>query len=237
MKKYNVFDLDVCTFDDIADAVSQIRNLDASGGLMLTALNPEKIMTSMDDKDIKNILTLSDILYPDGIGVVKSITRKYGAVQSRIPGCELWEELVKDFSKQNEPIYILGSSEGVITKTVDKLKKLYNSNIVGFQNGYFSDDEAVIDDIINSNAKFVSVALGSPRQELFIARCKSRGVNAVMMGVGGSYDVFTENVKRAPKMWRFLGLEWLYRLLSQPTRVSRQVKLVRFLYYFLTRKF
>ncbi|WP_420068332.1 WecB/TagA/CpsF family glycosyltransferase, partial [Actinobacillus pleuropneumoniae] len=114
----------------------------------------------------------------------------------------------------------------------------WNVDIVGLQDGYFDNKEqrAVIERIKRSGAKLVTVAMGSPKQEKFIADAAREYPDCLYMGVGGTYDVFIGKVKRAPKIWQDLGLEWLYRLLSQPTRWRRQVNLLRFLYYYCTKQ-
>ncbi|WP_139766913.1 WecB/TagA/CpsF family glycosyltransferase, partial [Salmonella enterica] len=85
-----------------------------------------------------------------------------------------------------------------------------------------------------SGAKIVTVAMGSPKQELLMRDCREVHPHALYMGVGGTYDVFTGHVKRAPKIWQNLGLEWLYRLLSQPRRITRQMRLLRYLRWHYT---
>jgi UDP-N-acetyl-D-mannosaminouronate:lipid I N-acetyl-D-mannosaminouronosyltransferase len=107
-------------------------------------------------------------------------------------------------------------------------------NIVGSQDGYFKPEDrtALFERIRLSGAKIVTVAMGSPKQEILMRDCRNVYPDALYMGVGGTYDVFTGHVKRAPKVWRELGLEWLYRLLSQPTRWRRQLKLLKFLGYY-----
>lgn len=103
----------------------------------------------------------------------------------------------------------------------------------GSQDGYFKPEErdALFERIRASGAKFVTVAMGSPKQELLMRDCRKVYPDALYMGVGGTYDVFTGHVKRAPKAWQDMGLEWLYRLLSQPTRWRRQFKLLKYVTY------
>lgn len=107
-------------------------------------------------------------------------------------------------------------------------------NIVGSQDGYFKPEqrEILFNRIQASGAKIVTVAMGSPKQEIVIRDCRQVYPDALYMGIGGTYDVFTGHIKRAPKLWQRLGLEWLYRLLAQPSRIKRQVKLLRFLAYY-----
>ena len=112
-------------------------------------------------------------------------------------------------------------------------------NIVGSQDGYFKPEQrqALFERIHASGAQIVTVAMGSPKQEIFMRDCRLVHPDALYMGVGGTYDVFTGHVKRAPKIWQTLGLEWLYRLLSQPSRIKRQLRLLRYLRWHYTGNF
>jgi UDP-N-acetyl-D-mannosaminouronate:lipid I N-acetyl-D-mannosaminouronosyltransferase len=193
------------------------------------AINPEKIMLAKNDETIRNILVNNEIRYPDGIGVVKFLSYKSKIDITRIPGCELWEAIMQEAGKRATPVYLVGSKPATLKNTVNKLQDMYSVNIAGYHDGYFSDEKLLINDILNSKAKIVTVALGSPKQEIFISECRAAGINAFFMGVGGTYDVFTGNVKRAPKFFCDLGLEWFYRLISQPTRIYRQRNLFKFL--------
>lgn len=195
---------------------------------MAIAINPEKIMLARKDNKIKEILESSHIRYADGIGVVKAIKYKHGLTIPRLPGCELWESLMQEGGKRNSKVFIIGASQETLAATCEKLKDVYDVNIVGQHDGYFSNKEEIIEKVIFSKADIVSVALGSPKQERFIMDCIQAGSTSIFMGVGGTYDVFTGKVKRAPAFWRKMNLEWLYRLLSQPTRWKRQVNLLKF---------
>ncbi|WP_140149361.1 WecB/TagA/CpsF family glycosyltransferase, partial [Vibrio parahaemolyticus] len=109
-------------------------------------------------------------------------------------------------------------------------------NIVGFADGYFQDDDVMIKKILSLTPDIVTVAMGSPRQEIFIQKCRDAGVDAFMMGVGGTYNVFVGAVERAPESWCKVNLEWLYRLIKEPSRIFRQVRLLKFLWLAITRK-
>jgi UDP-N-acetyl-D-mannosaminouronate:lipid I N-acetyl-D-mannosaminouronosyltransferase len=178
------------------------------------------------------------IRYPDGIGVVKTLIRKSKRKVSRIPGCELWETVMKRSGEFGIPVYLVGASKDVITATSEQLTKQYNVNVCGFQDGYFKQEEEneVIDVIAKLQPKVVTVALGSPRQEIFIQKCIAVCPDTFFMGVGGTYDVYTNNVKRAPLIFRQLNLEWFYRLMSQPSRIFRQTNLLKYFYLDLIRK-
>lgn len=211
--------------EDAADKILASYNQDA---IILTAFNPEKYIRAEKDPALDSILVNSDILYPDGIGIILALKRKYGIFYSRIPGCELWQALIKKCSANSKSIFLVGASSDILNATLSKLNTEVGVEIVGYSDGFFSDEAELIRRIKESNASFVSVAMGTPKQEKFMMSCKKSGVKAILMGVGGTYDVYTGNVKRAPDIWCRLGCEWLYRLLSQPSRALRQVSLIKF---------
>ena len=133
------------------------------------------------------------------------------------------------------PVFLIGGLAVVLTQTFAKLTEM-GVKVVGMQDGYFdpNEEEQLIQKVKASGAKIITVALGSPKQELLMARIQQAYPDALYMGVGGSYDVFVGKVKRAPKAWQRLGLEWLYRLFHQPTRWKRQKRLLKYAYYYLT---
>ncbi|MBO2640747.1 MULTISPECIES: WecB/TagA/CpsF family glycosyltransferase [Shewanella] len=222
------------SFDDIIEGmVSKYR---ATGFATVIAVNPEKIVAARDSLVIKNILLDSDIKYPDGVGVSKVMSWRLGRPVVRLPGCELWERLMKYSGDNNLRVFLVGGSDEVLNETVNKLKANYTINLCGSSNGYFKSEESLIQKIKSSCPSVVTVAMGSPRQEEFIFKCKKAGINAIYMGVGGSYDVYTGRVKRAPAFFRKFGLEWLYRLCSQPTRFKRQISLVRYFFLVILKK-
>lgn len=202
----------------------------------IIAINPEKVILGMNDISIKSMITDCDVKYADGIGIVWAIKQKTGISMPRVPGCELWESLMKYSGENNFPVFLVGGESVVVEKTKEKLQKEYQTPVIGFQNGYFEDEVKLIADIKTSGAKLVTVAMGSPRQEELIFKCRDAGINAIFMGVGGTYDVFTGNVKRAPVIWQNMGLEWLYRLLSQPTRWRRQINLLKFIWLYINNR-
>lgn len=201
----------------------------------LVAINAEKVMTAENDAALNSLLGQAEYLYADGISIVRSIRRKYpNADVSRIAGADLWEAMMERAGKEGTPVFLIGGKPEILEQTISKLRSQWNVNIVGSQDGYFTAEnrEALFERIRASGAKIVTVAMGSPKQELLMRDCRKVHPNALYMGVGGTYDVFTGHVKRAPKVWQNLGLEWLYRLLAQPTRIKRQFKLLKFLGYY-----
>jgi UDP-N-acetyl-D-mannosaminouronate:lipid I N-acetyl-D-mannosaminouronosyltransferase len=205
----------------------------------LVAMNAEKLLAAEQDAALCGLLNEAEYKYADGISMVRSIRRKYpGADVSRVAGADLWEAMMERAGKEGTPVFLIGGKPEILAETEQKLRSQWNVNIVGSQDGYFKPEQrdALFERIRDSGAAIVTVAMGSPKQELLMRDCRKVQPLALYMGVGGTYDVFTGHVKRAPKIWQNLGLEWLYRLLSQPSRIRRQLKLLKFLGYYYTGK-
>ena len=196
--------------------------------LILVAVNAEKILNSSDS--IKNLIN-RNIGYPDGIGAVMAFKKQGIRDVTKIPGCELWLNII-DFHFSDKTFYLVGGNEEVISKTFLNLKSLYPSiNIVGFRNGFINTEEdkrELLESISMKKPDIVFVAMGSPRQE-FLMEEMYQYRPALYQGLGGSFDVFTGFVKRAPAWWVNNNLEWAYRLIRQPRRLKRQFHLVGFL--------
>ena len=200
---------------------------------ILIAVNSEKILK--EDPKLKQIIN-HHIGYPDGVGAVMALGQK-GFQAIKIPGAELWLDIIKKFNNE-KTFYLLGSAQDIIDKTVDKLEKEYpNINIVGYRNGFLNEDdkEKLIRELKNKKPDVVFIAQGSPRQEILMDELIKEH-SALYMGLGGSFDVYTGFKKRAPKLFLKLNLEWLYRLLKEPTRVGRQVVLLKFIYLLMMKK-
>lgn len=228
--------IDVAAFKDMSALLHYI--VPAEGPVFAgsaIAINPEKVLTASSNPQLREVIAAADIRYADGIGVVKAMRRRLGRHVERIPGCELWQELMLRAAHYQVPVFIVGAKPEVLGQTRDKLVA-GGTNLVGAVDGYFSDEAALIRQIKQSEARIVSVAMGSPRQELLIQRIRQAHPNCFYMGVGGTYDVYTGNVKRAPALWCKLNLEWAYRLVLQPSRIGRQLGLLRYLWWYWTGK-
>ncbi|MGX2950610.1 lipopolysaccharide N-acetylmannosaminouronosyltransferase [Ursidibacter sp. B-7004-1] len=205
----------------------------------LVAINAEKIVLSEEDRQLRQLIQASEYNYADGISIVKSIHKKYPQYRhiERIAGADLWLALIRKSAEMAVPVFLIGSEAVTLAETSARLSAI-GVNIVGQQDGYFSSDQEneLIERVQRSGAKLITVALGSPKQELLIQKMQSEYPNALYMGVGGSYDVFIGKVKRAPLIWQKMGLEWLYRLLHQPTRWKRQIRLFKYAYYYVVNK-
>ncbi len=184
-------------------------------------INPEMFKEMEHNQEFKQIIEEAEMVIPDGIGIKIALKLK-GQDCTRIAGIDFARRLLEECAKNSDSVAIIGSKEEVITKAVENLKnEISGLNIVYFHNGYFNDNNEIYKDLAEKNAKLILVALGSPKQEFFIYNAKKILQNCLMVGIGGSLDVWSGQVKRAPKIWQKLGLEWLYRTLSQPERLKR----------------
>lgn len=228
--------IDISVFSSVRAAAEHVISSRLREFNNAIAINPEKIVRISKEPGLRRAAETASINYPDGIGVCLALSLRTGEIVTRIPGCELWEELMRFAGERGVPVFILGGKLQVNTQTVNKLRSELGVNVTGYSDGYFDSDEAMIETIRESGAKIVSVAMGSPRQELFIELCRQAGLTGFFMGVGGTYDVYSGTSKRAPLAFRGLGLEWLYRLSLQPSRIFRQRNLVKFIFMLILRR-
>lgn len=196
---------------------------------ILVAINAEKILhATTHTRSIIN----RNIGYCDGYGAVMALRNKGYSNVIKIPGCELWLKIIAMTYQQQNTYYLVGGKQEIIDQTVSKLKNEFPGiQILGYRNGYIKTDEernALIDDIKAKKPDIVFVAMGSPKQELLMEEMQ-KVHPAIYQGLGGSFDVYTGNVKRAPKWWVKHNLEWAYRLIKEPVRIKRQIHLIRFL--------
>ena len=194
---------------------------------ILVAVNAEKILHATEQS--RNIIN-RNIGYPDGIGAVWALRKKGFMETVKIPGCELWLDIIAKVYK-NKSFYLVGGKQNVIEETVEKLTKEFEGiNILNYRNGYVKTEQEKIDliqDIKTLKPDVVFVAMGSPKQELLMEEIQ-KSHQATYQGLGGSFDVYTGHVERAPQWWVKSNLEWAYRLIKQPSRIKRQIHLVSY---------
>lgn len=203
---------------------------------ILIAMNAEKILHATDHI---RVLVNRNVGYPDGFGAVLGLRRKGESGAIKVPGCELWLDIVKRHYLTST-FYLIGGKPSVIEDTVERLREEFPGiKILNFRDGFIKDSDeknALIEDMVQKRPDVVFVAMGSPKQEQFMEEAQKYH-RAVYQGLGGSFDVYTGRVRRAPSWWIRGNLEWLYRLLQEPARIVRQVHLVRFLMNIYTGRF
>lgn len=201
--------------------------------------NSEIVQNCLENPENYKVINSASMTIPDGIGVVYAAKILKTPLKCKVAGCELAEHIIERISKSGEGIYFFGGGKATETapciakQAADKLCEKYPGLVVsGCRDGYFKDDDT--DDIIRgineSGAKLLFVCLGAPKQEKWIYANRDKLNVNLAMGLGGSLDVFSGNVKRAPKLFIKLNLEWFYRLLCMPYRIGRMMKLPKFLF-------
>lgn len=185
--------------------------------------NPEILTVGHKNKEFdKILLDENTTIIPDGIGVIKGAKMLEIDLSERITGVELTQELIKLCNKYNKSMYLFGSTKEVINKMKKIIEQKYSGiNLLGIQNGYIEDKQAVMEDIKLKKPDVVLVALGVPKQEKLIYDNLQYFEKGIFVGVGGSFDVISGNKKRAPKIFIKLNLEWLYRIAFSPSRWKR----------------
>ncbi|MBV9226847.1 MAG: WecB/TagA/CpsF family glycosyltransferase [Acidobacteriaceae bacterium] len=195
------------------------------------AMNPEKVYKATRNPQLQTVLSSADMRICDGIGISLASMLLHRQYIPRCTGIDLFLKLVRLCAEQNLKIFVLGASPEVNQAGCISLLKSYPGlQIAGQHHGYFEDSQPIIESIRQSGADLLFVAMGSPRQEFWIAEHLPELSVSFCMGIGGSLDVVSGSAKRAPAAFRALGAEWLYRLLSQPGRLRRQAALPVFAY-------
>jgi N-acetylglucosaminyldiphosphoundecaprenol N-acetyl-beta-D-mannosaminyltransferase len=191
--------------------------------LHVVTINAEMIVTAQQDQLLDRIVRHAHLIVPDGSGVVFALKLAKQNV-SKLPGIELAAAAIKMAAEKKKRIALLGGKPEVMEKLKAVLAAQHPGiNIVATHDGYWSpdDEDKVVDELAQAQPDLLLVAMGVPRQEYFLDRWQASFPHAVMIGVGGSFDVWTGTVKRAPLLFRRFHLEWLYRLLAEPWRYKR----------------
>lgn len=211
--------IDTYSFEE---AVSKAKELiDGNCVSQVVTINPEIFEYANKDSDFTNIIREAEMVIPDGVGV-KLALQINNKKAFRIPGIDFAKRLLKETSINNIPVAIIGAKEEIVTKAIENLEKEINGlNVVYYHNGYFKNPDEIYNDLNLKSPKLVLVAMGAPKQEQFIYNAKKTIKPCLMVGIGGSLDVWSGNVKRAPKLFQMFGLEWFYRTLTQPSRLKR----------------
>ncbi|WP_219834513.1 WecB/TagA/CpsF family glycosyltransferase [Paenibacillus sp. R14(2021)] len=205
----------------------------------LITANPEIVMAAKQEPQLQAIVNAADLITPDGIGVVLAAKWQGVLIPERVTGFDLLTRLLEGAKTKGFSLYVVGADEETNAKAASIIVDKYPGvEIVGRHNGYYKgeQEEALVADIERKQPDLLIVALGAPNAEKWIYKHKSRLKAKVAFGVGGSLDVIAGKVKRAPVIWQKLNVEWLYRLLKQPSRWRRQLVLPKFALTILTTK-
>lgn len=215
--------IDPLTMKETVDAVEQY--VLKKHPLHLMGVNADKINQCHEDEKIKKIVNESGIINADGASVVLASKFLGAPVPERVAGIDLMQNLLELSNKKGYSVYFFGAKEEILQDMLKAFKQRYpDLDVVGYRNGYFSpeDEEKIQEDIKDKKPDFVFVGITSPKKEYIIQSFMDNGINAVFMGVGGSFDVLSGHIKRAPLWMQKLNLEWLFRVANEPKRLFKR---------------
>ena len=215
---------DDLTLDEAAEAGAAL--VEGGGFHYAVTPNPEFLLTARHDEPFRQALLGADLVLADGVGVTYAAKILGRPLKGRVPGIEFAQRLLAWMAAHGKRLFLLGAKPGVAELAAANLKAAYPGLIVcGTHDGYFQEDGPVVKAIQESAADVVFVCLGAPKQELWMVRNGPAAGARLMVGLGGSLDVFAGVVERAPEGFQKLGLEWLYRLIKEPHRIGRMARL------------
>jgi len=208
----------------LADALKVVETAwQTEKGLHVATLNAEMVIAARENVDLDRIIRHAHLIVPDGAGVVWALSLSGHSIK-RLPGIDLSSESLKSAAQKGIKIALLGGRKEVIESLLQSFpQKFPNLQIAFARDGYFDKGEegSLVEEIKKSDARLILVALGVPKQEIFIDRYREQFPRSVLIGVGGSFDVWAGAARRAPVIFQQLNLEWLYRLIKEPWRLKR----------------
>lgn len=222
-----------------ADTIELLKNrIKTKQKTFIVTANPEIVMYAQRDPDYKKIVQSADYVVPDGIGIIMGAKLLKNPLPERIPGFDLMKDLLAIADKERLNVFFLGAREEVLNRAIHNVKKEYPGiQIAGSHHGFFNENDSNVAEMVHqADPDLTFVALGFPRQEKWISQNYHLFQKGIFMGVGGSFDVLSGEVKRAPAAWRKLNIEWLYRLIKQPQRWKRMAFLPLFILKVLIKK-
>ena len=201
-----------------------IKYANTISGQVIT-INPEMIENASQNPDFAEIINSAELVIPDGIGVEIGL-KILGYNVRRIAGIEFSHRMIEECAKNSQSVALVGAKPQIVEKAKENLEKEISGLYITYaHDSYFSNDEEIINELKIRQPRLVLCALGSPKQEEFIIKAKQVLPNALFVGVGGSFDVWSGVVERAPEIYQKLGLEWLYRTVKEPKRFKRIFKI------------
>lgn len=220
-------------FDNVTMSEALVRGeelLCSEGTHYVVTPNPEIVETCREDSEANRAVNGADLVLPDGIGVIYGAKMLGTPLKERVPGIEFGTNMIEKCAELGKSVFLLGAKPGVAEAAAENLKKKFpNLLIAGTHDGYFKEDAPVAGEMKASSADMALVCLGAPKQELFMANYGEATGCKLMMGLGGSLDIFAGVAQRAPEFYCKHNLEWFYRLVKNPSRIGRMMKLPLFL--------
>lgn len=215
--------LDIITMEETLKRISKF--IEEKKQVQHVDVNVAKLVYAQKDEQLRNIINSSPSVSVDGAGVVLGARTLGINIPERVAGIDLMEKLIEYSAQNGYKVYFFGAEENIVKKVVDSYNKKYSKlKIAGYRNGYYTEaeEEQVIQEIKQAQADILFVAMGVPKQEIFLYKNSEELGVTFSMGVGGSFDVIAGKVKRAPICLQKLNLEWVFRLIQEPRRMWKR---------------
>lgn len=220
-------------FDSLTmdEAVARARDLMAERrAAYVVTPNPEIVMLCRDDPAAMQAVQGADLVLPDGIGVIYGAKILGTPLRAKLPGIDFASALMAQMGQEGKSVFLLGAKPGIADAAAEKMRERFPGLVIaGTNDGYFQDDDPVVEKINAAQPDLLLVCLGAPKQELFMAKYGEATGCHLLMGLGGSMDIFAGVAQRAPEFYCKHNLEWFYRLIKNPSRFGRMMKLPLFL--------
>ena len=220
-------------FDSLTmdEAVARARDLMAERrAAYVVTPNPEIVMLCREDPAAMQAVQGADLVLPDGIGVIYGAKILGTPLRAKLPGIDFASALMAQMGQEGKSVFLLGAKPGVADAAAEKMRARFPGLVIaGTNDGYFQDDDPVVEKINAAQPDLLLVCLGAPKQELFMAKYGEATGCHLLMGLGGSMDIFAGVAQRAPEFYCKHNLEWFYRLIKNPSRIGRMMKLPLFL--------
>jgi N-acetylglucosaminyldiphosphoundecaprenol N-acetyl-beta-D-mannosaminyltransferase len=217
--------VDALTMDETVERLERLMSAEPNTVHQHVVINAAKVVSAQDDELLRTAITSASVINADGMSVVWASRLLGSPLPERVAGIDLMQRLVAWAAANRRSIYLLGATSAVVDEVSLRLVATNPGlKVAGHRNGYWSseEEEAVVTDIAETGADLLFVALPSPAKELFVNRHRDRLNVSLVMGVGGSFDVVSGLIRRAPRWVQKFGLEWLYRMLQEPRRMFRR---------------
>lgn len=239
MDRVKIFGINIenTTLDDVMILLEE--KLDSYGLFTIATPNTEIAMRAKDQPKFADLVNGFDLVVPDGIGLIYASKIRKLPLKERVTGFDISMELLSIGMDKPFNLYLLGGKQGISEKAANNVEKEFPGvTVVGNRNGYFTleDEEEIVSSINQTNPDVIFIGLGFPKQEEFIERNKGLLKGKIIIGNGGVIDILAGESKRAPDIFINLNLEWLYRLIKEPSRIARQMALPRFIINVITNK-
>lgn len=239
LEKVNVLSVlfDNVTLIEMRNHIKQFFESETQNNLFIVTANPEIVDYTTNNEIYRNLINGANYVVPDGTGIVMASKLLKTPLKERVPGIEVMEECLEIANANYQNVFLLGAKDEIVTQAVQKLSEKYPNIYFGSHHGYFDiEDEMVLKQVTSFKPDYVFAGMGYPKQEQWIVRHENQFNQTLLMGVGGSIEVFSGTKKRAPNVFQKLNIEWVYRFIIDWKRLGRMKAIPRFVFKVIKQK-